>query len=44
MKKYEECVWELEEFLEELNEDSNCKNITYTKMGDGSYLVKWEEI
>lgn len=43
--KYEEYVWgELEGFLKELNEDDNCKNITYTKMGDGSYLVKWEEI
>lgn len=42
MKKYEECIWELEEFLEELESD-NCKNITYVKMGDGSYLVTWEE-
>ena len=45
MKRYEECVWgELEDFLEELNEDSNCKNITYVEIGDGSYLVTWKEI
>lgn len=44
MKKYEEYVWEVNDFLEELNEDDNCKNITYTKMSDGSYLVTWEEI
>lgn len=45
MKKYDAMTWSVEdrdEFLEELAEDGNVKNVTVTKTGEG-WLIEWTE-
>ena len=46
VKTYEEWILgneEMEELVEELKEDSKVTNIEVKKLGDGTYVVKWNE-
>ncbi len=46
VKTYEEWILgneEMEELVEELKEDNKVTNIEVKKLGDGTYVVKWNE-